>query len=115
MKIKNLLKEKILSSGGDYLFDHLEKAMTELNFDDDIECSYIQSNRPRIDVQFGNSWSLVVWDNGKYSMYFNGARRIHDCSYSNLLKFMKEKKLRKDNQCDYKDAEMYIVDFENNK
>ena len=113
MKIKNRLKTKILSSHVKYLYDDFEKVMDELNFEDDVVCKAIRFNGPWIEIEFGNSWSLIVWDNRKYSMYFNGAQCIHDCSYSNLLKFMKEKKLSKDNQCNYKDAEMYIVNFDN--
>ena len=78
-----------------------------------MECVFYTNYVNRINVSFDNSWLLVILENDKYSLYFNEDQIIHDCSYEKLLNVMEHNGIRKQKQCEYKDAEIYIVDFEN--
>ena len=117
MKFSELLKSKEFSLPGNYFWSNFEKVANELNFKGNLECEFDYVDENSFKIKFNNSWSIIIWGDGKYSMFFTNPKNmsvnigIHDCEYENLLYFIEEKKLRKEKQCDYKDAELYVIDF----
>ena len=110
--LKNIIKKR----SNDFLFNKLEKAIDELNFEDGMSGTFCNQD-VFIEVSFKNSWRLKVWCDGEYSMWFDKERNtnIVACSYDELLKFIEKQGIRKHRQCEYRDAELYIIDFANNR
>ena len=116
MKITDSLKADISSFGSCY-WTNFKKVCDELNFKDNIKCNICFADDDCVKVDFNNHWSITVWNNGKYSIFFCDYKNIStydymkNCSFKQLLKFIEKKGIRKVKQCDYKDAELYLVDF----
>ena len=117
MEISESTKAEVSSYDCGSYWDNFEKAFNELNFDDNVKYKIKYYDDDSLHVEFTHLWSLIIWHNGRYTMYLinrkntYNTKAIHNCNYNELLKFMEENKIRKAKQCDYKDAELYLVDF----
>ena len=118
MKISQSLMSTIKKSSTDFTFDIFKNVISELNFKDKMPGVFGQGENEDgkwNEVMFDNSWRLIVWDDGDISIVgpnINDGDSIYAVNYKNLLKFMEKKGIRKDKECEYKDAELYIVNFE---
>ena len=114
MKINQLLENAVRSVTTDFLFRNFEKVTSELNFDDDLDGVVDWEEYEYIQVNFKNNWNLTVWNTNNYSLNFSDDENtfgIDICSYDELMEFMEVNSIRKMKQCDYKDAELYVLDF----
>ena len=117
MIIDQSLKNNIKIRSNDFLFNNLEKAIDELNFKDGMSGSYgnceDKTGYIYIEIEFDNSWVLKVWRTGTYSLWLDDTENIHilNCGFDELLKFMEKQGIRKPIQCEYKDSELFIVNF----
>ena len=117
MIIDKSLMDTVRKSCDRFTFNEFKKVIEQLNFEDGMSGTFFKDKRIFIEVSFENSWRLKVWCDGEYSMFFDKEKdnKIHVCSYDKLLKFMKKNKIIKKEQCEYKDAELYIIEFNNDK
>ena len=120
MKLDQSLMNEVRKSSNDFLFDNFKKVVSELNFKDGMSGAFSHGvygkddEKVWIEVLFDNSWELTIWDDGDITLInpdMNDNDSIYATDYENLLKFMKKKGIRKNKECEYKDAELYIVDF----
>ena len=117
MIIDKSLMNIVKKSSSKFLLKNFKKVIEQLNFDDDMSGDFSHDKNIWIEVKFDNSWVLTVWNDDKYSMHIPngepgpGETWIFSESYEKLLCFMKKNGIRKPEQCEYKDAEIYIVDF----
>ena len=120
MKLDQALINELEKSCGGILFDNFKKVVDELNFKDGMSGYYTNGKNNDgylwMVVTFDNSWELMVWSDGDYSMrhpnFMQGADSVFQINYEKLLKYMENQGIRKDRQCEYKDADLYILDFE---
>ena len=119
MKLDQLLMNNVKKSSCDFLFDNFKKIVNELNFKDGMSGVFRQGENYDgelwIQIIFDNSCELTIWDNNDFTFKLHnkdGDDSIYATDYENLLKFMERKGIRKDKECEYKDVELYIVDFE---
>ena len=118
MIIDESLKDKVRESSSEFLFNNFKKVINELNFKDGMSGVFRHSSNYCeccwIEVVFDNSWRLTVWNDGTFNLFHICAERDDNTfalNYQKLLKFMDKNKLRKAKKCGYKDAELYIIDF----
>ena len=118
MIIDQSLMDTVRESSCDFSFDLFKKIVNELNFEDGISGVFTHGanglNDKWIQVEFDNFWVLNVWDDGEISLETPNASQeenIFNADYKELLEYMEEVGIRKAKQCDYKDAELYVVDF----
>ena len=117
MKFDQLLMNDIEKSCCDVLVDNFKKVVYELNFEDEMDCNIINGGNDEgylwIGIIFNNSWELTIWSHDVYSMMISDrdfSNAVYRTNYKELLKFMEKNGIRK-KQCEYKDAEIYILDF----
>ena len=114
MIIDESLRNKIRKDFNDFMFNNFEKVIDELNFIDGTANYYSKPKGVNIQIKFQNSWELFVWHDGTFDMINDSGRyneMAFSLTYEDLLKFMEKQGIRKHRQCEYKDAELYLVDF----
>ena len=118
MKPNQSLMNIVERFSSDFLFDNFKKVVNELNFKDGMNGSFYQGEQDDEDewikVIFDNSWQLTILYDDEITLEhpnLNGNDCIYETNYENLLKFMERKGIRKNKECSYKDAELYIIDF----
>ena len=119
MKFGELLDKGASGLPDSCFWDPFEKIASELNFRRNVKCDIKYTNKDFIKIIFKKDWALVIWNNGRYSIYSinskseNAYMGVDNCSAEKILKFMEKHGIRKKaKQCDYKDAELYVVDFD---
>ena len=121
MKLDQALINDLEKSCGRILFDNFKKVVDELNFEDGMSGHYINGKNSNgclwMVVTFDNSWELIVWEDGDYSMrdpnmVYGANNSVSQINYKGLLKYMEKQGVRKNRECEYKDADLYILDFE---
>ena len=121
MKLDQALINDLEKSCGGILFDNFKKVVDELNFEDGMSGHYINGKNSNgclwMVVTFDNSWELIVWEDGDYSMrdpnmVYGANNSVSQINYKGLLKYMEKQGVRKNRECEYKDADLYILDFE---
>ena len=114
MIIDQSLRNAVRKNSSDFRFNNFEKIINELNFQDGMSGNYIRTKTDTIQVEFDNSWVLFIMEDGTFTM-LNGNGFDKDSAfgktYDEFLKYMENQGIRKDRQCEYKDAELYIIDF----
>ena len=115
MIIDETLRNKIKNNSNKSFLKNFEKGVEQLNFEDGMYGILNFHSRNCIQVDFDNSWIFKVWKDGNYSMWYKGNRDviIVACSYNELLAFMDKHRIRKHRESDYKNAELYVIQFEN--
>ena len=111
MKIDNLFKSEIMECATSYQLKNFEKIEKELNFEDGMKGEVVEYDDRYIEVKFDNSWVLKIWHKNEYSMHLPAVTGIHACKYESLLDFMKRKGIKQAKQSNYKDSELYIIEF----
>ena len=112
---KKSLMNTVEKYSNDSMFNNCKKVIDELNFEDNLSFKFTYKKNSWIELEFKNSWILTVWDSGSYWLWNCEDDKIIERDYNELLGFMKKRGIRKAEQCEYRDAELYIIDFKNNK
>ena len=112
MRIKESVLKKLNVNQNEKLVKNFKKVIDELNFKNNTKFRIDNQSYGLIFVYFNNNWSINIWDDDKYSMYYNGECLVLNQDFDQLLKFMEKMDIRNTEQSKYKDAELYIIDFE---
>ena len=115
MIIDTSLMDNVKKYSNDFLLNNFNKVIDELNFEDGMSGKLNYRKNSWIEVEFDNSWILTVLHYNKYWLSKYEDNDIIERSYKQLLKFMEKQGIRKSIQCEYKDSELFIVNFENEK
>ena len=121
MKLDQSLLNTIEKSSNNFLFSNFKTIIDELNFKDEMLGDFTQGEYNDgliwIQLEFNNSWTLIADDNGMFtiieSMGFN-KKSFFMGNTKQILQYMEKKKIRKTKKCEYKDAELYILNFKDN-
>ena len=115
MKINDHLKNTVTKNVSKKLLSNFLEVANEMNFEDHMGFRVFFCSTKSFYLKFNNRWALTVYDNDTYSLCLDLEKRhkIEKCNYKELLKFMDDKGIKAGEQCDYKDAELYIINFNN--
>ena len=110
--------DNIKKCSNNFLIDNFLIIIEELNFDDGISGNFTEGEdclgNLWIQVEFDNSWVLIADSDGRFNIldpleYKN--KHFVSFNLGELSVHMKKKGIKKDKQCKYEDAELYIIDF----
>ena len=115
MKLDQSLMNTVRKHSNGIILNNFEKIVNELNFKDGMTGLFWNGEGEGgdlyIEVKFDNFWRLTVWDDGDITFNNDNGNGITLVKYNELLKFMDDNGIRKTKEEKYKDAELYVVDF----